>query len=734
MASPHTRFVRFSAALALMLGACEKGLQMRIPGEIRESVPFTPLEVEAGVQTVYLDAFWGDVNNIDSITLSQGFQARWIKGMDSLLLRVSAQCPPLGRMQFWSAGYAYTLPLIRRHLREHTFTLADPDRLFTSVNLITSFANARAMVFQNGTWSLQTRVPEGIQCYGFQPDGAGFLKDPANTDSLYWPGLGLGSLVPANGVHEETNTCRTIAFTGTQVRLSRDPRSLAFLALWDNIEIPVDTAGGVLRLEIPKEAKKAPVSYLRVWSFNESKILGTCKIPLVKGKIPVDTAAIPTELWDAALRYELITDRFSNADSTNDRKRNMGRLLHPKVDFEGGDFAGIANKIRDGYFRELGISFLQISPPARNHEGYQTSAADAEGITASYHGRSPVSASETEPGFGSAGALHQLLQQAQASGLRMGLEPPVRLTEANGAHRLLPADSALVWFRKFNAAAWMQMPTAQEPRYSARTAASIRRFGKDESGRNILLAVDESMSVAPGLPSTRAAAGAYNAPDFYAMAFTIFAFRNGNHSGAESLLKRYIQSLNNLQLRFHATGGEQLPRFISLADGGLNPHEDPVQAGWNRDIQNKGEAYFSRLQSLFALCCALPGIPGMFYGDEIALPGAGAPDNHRPMRFDGLSSVQTDHRDAMARLAKFRRSHPVLMFGSVRVVPSEPGILIIERSYFGRILFVVFNLRDTQAGIEAPSGLSRSFRGNKVQPNGKGVKIRLEPNSYDFIY
>jgi glycosidase len=104
------------------------------------------------------------------------------------------------------------------------------------------------------------------------------------------------------------------------------------------------------------------------------------------------------------------------------------------------------------------------------------------------------------------------------------------------------------------------------------------------------------------------------------------------------------------------------------------------------------------------------------------------------MRFEGLSSVQTDHRDAMARLIQFRRSHPVLMFGDIRVVPSAPGMLAIERNYFGRSMFAVFNLQDQPAVFVTSQPLNRSFRGQKLQTTAKGFTLNLEPNSYDFLY
>ncbi len=732
MARLHPILVSVLSGL-LVLGACEKGLQWRIPTQIFEPIPFPALEVNAGVQTVFLGMFWSDLSRLDSVTCSTGFQGTWAKGMDSLLLRVSEKAPPLGKIQLWSSGYAYTLPLIRRFYRDFTFTFNDPQQLYTAVNLVTSFSEAKAMAFTNGRWTFTARVPQGIQAYTFQTDGTRLTKDPGNTDSIYWPGIGLASLVPTDPLNGLQNSCRTLAFTGTQVRLSRDPSSPSILTLWNNIEVPFDTADGALRIEIPKEAQKVPLSYLRVWIYNDSRITGYCKIPLVKGKVPVDTASVPADLWEAAVRYELMTDRFFNGDSANDRKLSSRGLLHPKVDFHGGDFAGIGSKIRDGYFRELGINFLQMSPVARNAEGLLSLDELPNGITTAFDGRHPVSVNETEPGFGSEGALKQLVEQARSAGLNMALEPPSTLYHQNGSAPPLSSDSALYWFRTFNAAAWVQNGSVITVKSGVEIASAVRRFGKEDNGRQLLWAFDGVCYSGKNRAYSQSLAQAYNSPEFYAFAFSTFAFKTGKTRAAE-LLSQYIASFKNLQIRFHSTGSEWLPRFISLADGSLNLNEDLSRAGWISDIQNRGEIYFSRLQSLLALCCALPGIPGIYYGDEIAMPGAGPPDNHRAMRFDGLSSVQTDHRDAVARLIKFRRSHPVLMFGDIRVIPSPPTLFAIERNYFGRTMIAVFNLQDRPAVFVATQPLTRSFLGQKLQAHAKGVTLHLEPNSYDFLY
>ena len=77
--------------------------------------------------------------------------------------------------------------------------------------------------------------------------------------------------------------------------------------------------------------------------------------------------------WGNANVYFVITDRFANGDSSNDV--NYGRIVDygserlNAATFHGGDFKGMLQKAREGYFKELGVdvvlSLIHISEPTR---------------------------------------------------------------------------------------------------------------------------------------------------------------------------------------------------------------------------------------------------------------------------------------------------------------------------------------------------------------------------------
>ena len=59
----------------------------------------------------------------------------------------------------------------------------------------------------------------------------------------------------------------------------------------------------------------------------------------------------------------------------------------------------------------------------------------------------------------------------------------------------------------------------------------------------------------------------------------------------------------------------------------------------------------------------IPGIPIVYYGDEIGMPGAGDPDNRRMMRFEGLTQPEQHVKLTVRQLAKMRASHMALLYG-----------------------------------------------------------------------
>ena len=124
-------------------------------------------------------------------------------------------------------------------------------------------------------------------------------------------------------------------------------------------------------------------------------------------------------LWDNATVYFLLTDRFNNANPDNDLA--YGRKADAAVlrGYMGGDLAGVTAKIKAGYFDELGVDAIWISPPVE-----QIHAGTDEGTGKSYgfHGYWARDFTSVDANLGTENDVRELVDTAHAHGIRVLLD------------------------------------------------------------------------------------------------------------------------------------------------------------------------------------------------------------------------------------------------------------------------------------------------------------------------
>ena len=144
--------------------------------------------------------------------------------------------------------------------------------------------------------------------------------------------------------------------------------------------------------------------------------------------ITSDTTASTIEipfLWENANLYFLLTDRFNNADQTNDLNFNRTLETAPMRGFQGGDIKGITEKIKDGYFNDLGINAIWFTPVVEQIHG---GTDEGTGFTYAFHGYWTKDWTALDPNFGTMEDLAELVSVAHQHGIRIVMDAVINHT------------------------------------------------------------------------------------------------------------------------------------------------------------------------------------------------------------------------------------------------------------------------------------------------------------------
>jgi alpha-amylase len=130
-------------------------------------------------------------------------------------------------------------------------------------------------------------------------------------------------------------------------------------------------------------------------------------------------------VWEAANMYFLLTDRFNNGDKSNDINFNRTKPTGKLRGFEGGDLRGIIQKIEEGYFTNLGINAIWMTPIVEQIHG---SVDEGTGNTYGFHGYWTKDWTTLDPNFGTKEDLKELVEKAHAKGIRIVLDAVINHT------------------------------------------------------------------------------------------------------------------------------------------------------------------------------------------------------------------------------------------------------------------------------------------------------------------
>ncbi len=147
----------------------------------------------------------------------------------------------------------------------------------------------------------------------------------------------------------------------------------------------------------------------------------TLATPL-KAQVPAVTRSLKGGAFaDNPIIYFVMTDRFVNGDPTNDGSYGRTREKGAKADvatFHGGDLRGLTQKLKEGWFTQLGVNALWITAPYEQIHGWVV-GGNKEFKHYAYHGYYAADYTVLDKNMGTPEDLKALVDTAHAQGIRI---------------------------------------------------------------------------------------------------------------------------------------------------------------------------------------------------------------------------------------------------------------------------------------------------------------------------
>jgi len=644
------------------------------------------------------------------------------------------------------------VPVLSKGEQTHTFMwgAANQPQPTSSVGIVGDLTGwtptpATPVTDRPGAYAFDAVLRPGNHPYQWVIDGE-WMTDPAS-DDLMSNGMGGWNSVVRLEAPQPPNLS---AFANQGKLFFQVDGPADLLVTVDNILVHHGRHDQAVTLPVVLSGFDGGRHHVRAWAAHEGGIAQDLLIPTA-GNAPVtDVANLDRSDWHSATMYFLMVDRFFNGEVDNDEPVDDPSIL-PLANHLGGDLQGVTTKLEEGYFDELGMNTVWISPITANAEGawglWQDSLrTQVSSKFSGYHGYWPVSCTQVDRRFGSRKAMTALTDGAHHRGMNVLLDyvgnhvhedHPLMDVHRDWTTNLYLPDGSLnterwddhrltTWFDTFMPTLDLERPEVAEAMSDSAVwwahHSGIDGFRHDATKhisevfwRKLTLKLKDAQQHtgkrlfqigetygSPDLIGSYLSSGMLDAQfDFnvYDKAVGAIAFEEGSWSDLVETSESSLSAYGAHHLMGNITGNQDRPRFTSLADGTLDVNEDMKFQGWTRDIQHGGDEGYAKMRTLMSFIMSVPGIPCVYYGDEIADVGGNDPDNRRMMRFDELNDQETETQAWTASWAKLRRSRMSMLYGTTRFDVLNDAVLHIQRSYLGEVTDIYLNRESSPAPL-----------------------------------
>ena len=775
----------------LTLAACTK-TGLNLPADSNNNINLnTLLTLKSGVNNVFTQDYILNVSEIDSISIP-GSNAALSADKTTITLNITPETPAFFNTTIWVKGVPYAVPCRKTDKVDYTFTYDPKGKTYKKVQ-IAGQMNDWAPVLSpdlvlndKGLYEVTLNLSPGTYLYQMVLDGD--QNHDANNPNKVDNGYGkFNSILQVEGNSDKFPVLHTDKIENGKFTISAENNATKIFVYWQNYLLPenfVKNENGKITISIPLEAEKLDRSFIRVWSMNEWGTSNDLLIPLQKGKVLTNAADITRQDRHAQIMYFMLIDRFKNGNKQNDKPMNRPDV-NPKVDFFGGDLAGVKDEIQNDYFKKLGTNTLWISPVNQNPEEPYGYYAPKKTKFSGYHGYWPISSSKVDHRFGTNQELKDLVSTAHDKNMNVLLDyvahhihelhplykqhpefftslylPDGTLnTERWNDQRLttwfdtfmptfdlsnpkvisMMSDSAMYWLNEFKLDGFRHDACKHITEEFWR--ALTLKIKQNNNGKGVYQIGETygSPELIGSYLNTGMLDGQFDFNVFDEASTTLEGVGVPNMQRIYNVLQTSFNTYGYHNLMGYISGNHDKPRFMAYASGDLKFGEDSKAAGWNRDIGITDSTAYDKMALMQTFIMTIPGVPVIYYGDEIGMTGANDPDCRRMMRFEGLNNRETKLWNQVATLTHLRSENPVLIYGDFINLKAETDSWAYARKYFDKEAIVLINNSKAEKKLEItlPASLkNKNFKAtfkNKFKISDGKLQLTLPAFSAEVL-
>lgn len=604
----------------------------------------------------------------------------------------------------------------------------------------------------------------GVYCYKLIVDGE-WIFDPANPYQAYCDGVANSGVRVGECALPSVELEGEVTHTGDGLRArvlfsagsgGSGPGELVVTVEhnFERTELPATWAGD-WAVDIDVSGLPTGKHTVRVEAWDEAGAAAeTLLLPLWVEDTPFE--------WSDALLYMIMIDRFVNGDPSNDEAPDP--IAAEGGDWVGGDLAGIEQQIRSGYFDDLGVRALWLTPFNTGAQGAEI-ASDNWHYVSGYHGYWPIEPREVDPRLGDAEALKSMVAAAHEHGIRVIMDLVVnhvhedhpyvaehpewfndgcicgtsgcdwteeRLTclfaeympdidWRNGdASEQFIAD-ALWWIETFDLDGARIDAVKHVDDLAVFNMATRINERFEQSGVDIYLDGETAMGWAgDDLAANESEYGTINqymGPDgldgqfdfvlYHAVVDNVFVHDNKGmiHLDVWTGYSQTEYVAGSVMTPY--VGSHDTSRLITMADyngrwgnDGLDGHK------WVEDglpPQPTDDEPYQRVRTALCWLLTIPGAPMIYQGDEYGEYGGGDPDNRHPLRLAGeLDARESGLLTEVQALGTLRQDLSALRRGTYQGRGSTEEIMVFSRDHAEGSVLVAINGSpwDTSAWVD----------------------------------